>query len=94
MVLTEAKSEWSGGGEELLQAVQCVMYIVWRVKVVANVREWYPVNVGLRQGCVMCPWLLNEYTDGVVREVNARMLGRGSACKYWQVSDKPAFVRK
>ena len=39
--------------------------------------EWFPVRVGLRQGCVMSPWLFNLYTDGVVREVNARALGRG-----------------
>ena len=28
------------------------------------------VRVGLRQGCVMSPWLFNLYIDGVVREVN------------------------
>ena len=34
------------------------------------------MRVGLRQGCVMSLWLFNSYIDGVVREVNARMLGR------------------
>ena len=34
------------------------------------------MRVGLRQGCVMLPWLFNLYI-GVVREVNARALGRG-----------------
>ena len=34
------------------------------------------MRVGLRQGCVMSPWLFNFYIDGVVREVNARVLGR------------------
>ena len=42
-----------------------------------NVSEWFPVNVGLRQGCVMSPWLFNVYMDGLVREVNARVLGKG-----------------
>ena len=39
----------------------------------------FPVNVGLRQGCVMSPWLFNVhiYMDGVVREVNVRVLGKG-----------------
>ena len=38
----------------------------------------FPVNVGLRQGCVMSPWLLfNVDMDGVVREVNVRVLGIG-----------------
>ena len=42
-----------------------------------DVSEWFPVNVGLRQGCVMSPWLFNVYMDGVVREVNVRVLGKG-----------------
>ena len=42
-----------------------------------DVSEWFPVNVGLRQGCVMSPWLFNEHMDGVVREVNARVLRKG-----------------
>ena len=37
----------------------------------------FPVRVGLRQGCVMLPWLFNLYIDGVVREVNTKVLGRG-----------------
>ena len=47
------------------------------VRVGNDVSEWFPVNVGLRQGCVMSPWLFNVYRDGVVREVNVRMLGKG-----------------
>ena len=47
------------------------------VRVRNEVSEWFPVRVGLRQGCVMSPWLFNLYIDGVVREVNVRVLGRG-----------------
>ena len=32
--------------------------------------EWFLVNVGLRQACVMSPWLFIVYMYGVVREVN------------------------
>ena len=39
--------------------------------------EWFPVNVGLSQGCMMSPWLFNVYMDGLVREANARVLVRG-----------------
>ena len=39
--------------------------------------EWFPVYVGLRQGCVISPWLFNVYMDGVVRVVNVRVLGKG-----------------
>ena len=47
------------------------------IRVGNDVSEWFPVNVGLRQGCVMSPWLFNVYMDGVVREVNVRVLGKG-----------------
>ena len=39
--------------------------------------EWFTVNVGLRQGCLMSRWFFNVYMDGVVREVNVRVLGKG-----------------
>ena len=32
-----------------------------------DVSEWFPVNVRLRRGCVMSPWLFNVNMDGVVR---------------------------
>ena len=47
------------------------------VRVGNNVSEWFPIYVGLRQGCVMAPWLLIVYMDGVVREVNVRVLVKG-----------------
>ena len=47
------------------------------VRVGNGMSEWFPVRVGLRQGCVMSPWLFNLFIDGVVREVNACVLGRG-----------------
>ena len=30
-----------------------------RVLVGLDMSEWFPVNVGLRQGCVMSSWLYN-----------------------------------
>ena len=41
-----------------------------------NGYEWIPVNVGLRQGCVMSPWLFNVYMDGVISDVSAMVLGK------------------
>ncbi len=38
--------------------------------------EWLPIRVGLRRECAMSPWLFNVYMDGIVRQVNARMLSR------------------
>ena len=67
-----------GVGGKLLRAVKS-FYIGSKacVRVGSELSEWFPVKVGLRQGCVMSPWLFNLYTDGVAREVNARVLGRG-----------------
>ena len=65
-------------GGKLLKAVQS-FYVDSRacVRVINDVSEWFPVNVGLRQGCVMYTWLFNVYMDGVVREVNVRVRGKG-----------------
>ena len=67
-----------GVGGKLLKAVQS-FYVDSRACVLVgnDVREWFPVNVGLRQVCVMSPWLFNAYMDCVVREVNVRVLGKG-----------------
>ena len=67
-----------GIGGRLLRAVES-LYSNSRacVRVGNEVSEWFPVRVGLRQGCVMSPWLFNLYIDGVIREVNARVHGRG-----------------
>ena len=42
-----------------------------------DVSEWFQVNVGLRHRCVMSPWLFSVFMDGVVGEVNVRVLGKG-----------------
>ena len=67
-----------GIGGRLLRGVKS-LYVGSKacVRVGNEVSEWFPLRVGLRQGCVMSPWLFNLYIDGLVREVNARALGRG-----------------
>ena len=67
-----------GVAGKLLKAVQS-FYINSSVYVRErnNVSEWFLVNIGLRQGCVMSPWLFNVYTDGVVQEVKVRVIGKG-----------------
>ena len=47
------------------------------IRVGNDLSEWFAVNVGLRQGCMMSPWLFNVYMNGVVREVIVRVLGKG-----------------
>ena len=67
-----------GIGSRLLRGVKS-LYVDSKacVRVGNEVSELFPVRVGLRQGCVMSPWLFNLYIDRVVREVNARAFGRG-----------------
>ena len=61
-----------GVGGKLLKAVQS-FYVDSRacVRVGNDVSEWFPVV------CVMSPWLFNVYMDGMVREVNVRVPGKG-----------------
>ena len=37
------------------------------VRVGNEASEWFPVNVGLRQGCVISPWLFNVCICGLCR---------------------------
>ena len=47
------------------------------VKIGGKLSEYCDVKVGVRQGCVMSPWLFNVYMDGVIKEVKARIAGIG-----------------
>ena len=71
-----------GIGGRLLEGVKS-FYMNSRacVRVGNSASDWFPVNVGLRQGCVMSPWLFNIFMDGVVREMNARMAREGVRLK-------------
>ena len=61
-----------GIGGRLLNAVKS-FYVESRacVRVRNSESDWFDVKVGLRQGCVMSPWLFNMYIDGVMREMTA-----------------------
>ncbi|KAK3893161.1 hypothetical protein Pcinc_003002 [Petrolisthes cinctipes] len=47
------------------------------VRVEGDLSESFNISVGLRQGCVMSPWLFNIYMDGCMREVKAKVNGLG-----------------
>ena len=42
------------------------------VRVCREEGEWFEVGVGLRQGYVMSPWLLNLFMDAVMKEVREK----------------------
>ena len=68
-----------GVGGKLLGAVKS-LYVGSRacVRVGDEVSEWFPVRVGLRQGCVMSPWLFNLFMDGVMREIRKNVYDTGA----------------
>ena len=43
------------------------------VRVCREESEWFEVGVGLRQGCVMSPWIFNLFMDRVMREVREKV---------------------
>ena len=49
-----------GVGRKLLKVVQSSS-LVCRVcvRVGMDITKWFPVNIGLRQRCVMCQWVFN-----------------------------------
>ena len=83
MIRVDRDAMWNvlrlyGIGGRLLRGVKR-LYVGSKayVRVGNEVSEWFRMRVRLRQGCVLSPWLFNLYIDGVVREVNARVRGRG-----------------
>uniref|UniRef100_UPI003EBBE11F reverse transcriptase domain-containing protein n=1 Tax=Klebsiella pneumoniae TaxID=573 RepID=UPI003EBBE11F len=42
-----------------------------------EISEFFSLNVGLKQGCVLSPWLFNLYMDGVVKEIQGRAVNVG-----------------
>ena len=45
------------------------------VQVNGKFSRWFPISQGVRQGCVMSPWLFNIYIDGIIREVIEEFVG-------------------
>ena len=61
------------------------------VKVNGVTSDWFEIRNGLKQGCVMSPWLFNIYMDGVMKEVKQGMSNKGVqlVCGKieWRISD-------
>ena len=36
---------------------------------------WFPLTQGVRQGCVMLPWLFNVLINGIMREAKGTLQG-------------------
>ncbi len=51
------------------------------VKADGELSDSFAVGVGVRQGCVMSPWLFNIFMDGCMREVKAKVGKLGAGLK-------------
>ena len=68
----------SGISERLLESVKSFYRdSTAKVRVNENCSESFEASTGLKQSCVMSPWVFNVYMDGVVREVKTEKLERG-----------------
>ena len=47
------------------------------VRVKGGESQQFRIDSGVRQGCIMSPWVLNGYMDGVMKEVKMGMGRRG-----------------
>ncbi len=63
-----------GVGGKLLRAVKSFYEEASAcVKIRGETSENFEIKVGLRQGCVMSPWLFNIYVDGVMRKMEGKV---------------------
>ncbi len=44
------------------------------VKISGETSEHFEIKVGLKQGCVMSPWLFNIFMDGCMREMKCKVV--------------------
>ncbi len=68
-----------GVGGQLLEGIKS-FYENASASVLVNgeLSESYNVEVGVRQGCIVSPWLFNIYMDGCIREMKARVRDLGT----------------
>ncbi len=63
-----------GVGEQLLEGIKAFCRGANAcVKVDGQLSNSFGVRVGVRQGCVMSPWLFNIFMDGCMREMKAKV---------------------
>ncbi len=67
-----------GVGGQLLKGIQAFYRDANAcVRVGGKYNESFAVEVGVRQGCVMSPWLFNIFMDGCMREMKCKVVHTG-----------------
>ncbi len=68
-----------GVGGQLLEGIKSFYENVSAsVQVKRELSESFNVVVGVRQGCIMSPWLFNIYMDGCIREMKVKVRDLGA----------------
>ena len=65
-------------GDKLLGGIKSI-YVdsLACVRVKEGVSEWFKIDSGVRQGCIMSTWIFNVYIDAEMKEVKTEMGRRG-----------------
>ncbi len=68
-----------GVGGQLLKGIQAFYREANAcVRVGREFSESFAVDLGVRQGCVMSPWLFNIFIDGCMREMKCKVVNMGA----------------
>ena len=59
--------------QDALQSLYCSVECCVRIN--GELTDWFPVNVGVKQGCTLSPLLFNLYLNNLVAQMNATGLG-------------------
>ena len=68
-----------GGGKLLSRIKSIYVFSSACVRVKWGESERFWIASGVRQWCIMSPWLFNVYMDGVMKKVKTGMEGRGES---------------
>ena len=64
-------------GGQLLQGIKAFYQNASSyVRVDGELSDSFNIKVGVRQGCVMSLWLFNEYMDGVISQMKAKVVAK------------------
>ena len=61
------------------------MLISGCVRVKGGESEWFRIDSGVRQGCIMSPYLFNVYIDGVIHGEDRTPLAPTTVSVRWQI---------